>query len=126
MKQAAWALADILDINLTKMNFSPASGVKVVNLMLMQPTKCYSRTLHLSKKIKQHNLHIFFIKHLIYALVSSDFTSYVSQAFFDMEYITSHPDDSEKITQLKHLMEKQVNMMCDKGMGYLCIAFCWI
>lgn len=30
------------------------------------------------------------------------------QAFFDKEYITSHPEDTEKITQLKDLMQEQV------------------
>ncbi|XP_048110330.1 dedicator of cytokinesis protein 3 isoform X2 [Alosa alosa] len=33
------------------------------------------------------------------------------EAFFDMEYIASHPDDSEKITQLKDLMEEQVHIL---------------
>lgn len=33
----------------------------------------------------------------------------VSQAFFDKEYISSHPEDTEKITQLKDLMQEQVN-----------------
>lgn len=30
------------------------------------------------------------------------------KAFFDKEYITSHPEDTEKITQLKDLMQEQV------------------
>uniref|UniRef100_G3N402 Dedicator of cytokinesis 3 n=1 Tax=Gasterosteus aculeatus aculeatus TaxID=481459 RepID=G3N402_GASAC len=30
------------------------------------------------------------------------------EAFFDKEYITSHPEDTEKITQLKDLMQEQV------------------
>ena len=30
------------------------------------------------------------------------------QAFFDKDYITSHPEDTEKITQLKDLMQEQV------------------
>lgn len=33
----------------------------------------------------------------------------VAQAFFDKEYISSHPEDTEKITQLKDLMQEQVN-----------------
>lgn len=33
----------------------------------------------------------------------------VVQAFFDKEYISSHPEDTEKITQLKDLMQEQVN-----------------
>lgn len=32
----------------------------------------------------------------------------LSQAFFDKEYITKHPGDSEKIAQLKELMQEQV------------------
>lgn len=31
------------------------------------------------------------------------------QAFFDKDYITSHPEDTEKITQLKDLMQEQVS-----------------
>lgn len=31
-----------------------------------------------------------------------------AQAFFDKEYITSHPEDTDKITQLKDLMQEQV------------------
>lgn len=30
------------------------------------------------------------------------------QAFFDKDYITKHPGDAEKITQLKELMQEQV------------------
>lgn len=30
------------------------------------------------------------------------------QAFFDKDYISSHPEDSDKITQLKDLMQEQV------------------
>lgn len=30
------------------------------------------------------------------------------QAFFDKDYITKHPGDAEKITQLKDLMQEQV------------------
>lgn len=33
------------------------------------------------------------------------------QAFFDKEYITSHPEDTEKITQLKDLMQEQVRFI---------------
>lgn len=34
--------------------------------------------------------------------------SFPLQAFFDKDYITSHPEDAEKITQLKDLMQEQV------------------
>lgn len=33
---------------------------------------------------------------------------FLSQAFFDKDYITKHPGDAEKITQLKELMQEQV------------------
>ncbi|KAE8298901.1 Dedicator of cytokinesis protein 3 Modifier of cell adhesion Presenilin-binding protein [Larimichthys crocea] len=33
------------------------------------------------------------------------------EAFFDKEYITSHPEDTEKITQLKDLMQEQVHVL---------------
>ncbi|XP_069387325.1 dedicator of cytokinesis protein 3 isoform X10 [Paralichthys olivaceus] len=33
------------------------------------------------------------------------------EAFFDKEYITSHPEDTEKITQLKDLMQEQVHIL---------------
>ena len=33
---------------------------------------------------------------------------FLSQAFFDKEYITSHPEDTEKVTQLKDQMQEQV------------------
>uniref|UniRef100_A0A8C4SZG3 Dedicator of cytokinesis 3 n=1 Tax=Erpetoichthys calabaricus TaxID=27687 RepID=A0A8C4SZG3_ERPCA len=33
------------------------------------------------------------------------------EAFFDKEYITSHPEDAEKITQLKDLMQEQVHIL---------------
>ncbi|XP_034021811.1 dedicator of cytokinesis protein 3-like [Thalassophryne amazonica] len=33
------------------------------------------------------------------------------EAFFDKVYITSHPEDSEKITQLKDLMQEQVHIL---------------
>uniref|UniRef100_A0A8C2KWU3 Dedicator of cytokinesis 3 n=1 Tax=Cyprinus carpio TaxID=7962 RepID=A0A8C2KWU3_CYPCA len=36
------------------------------------------------------------------------------EAFFDKEYISSHPEDTEKITQLKDLMQEQVHIL---GMG---------
>lgn len=32
------------------------------------------------------------------------------QAFFDRDYITTHPGDAEKITQLKELMHEQVSL----------------
>lgn len=43
------------------------------------------------------------------------------QAFFDKDYISGHPQDGDKITQLKHLMQEQVrseratsaNVSCD-------------
>ncbi|RVE72625.1 hypothetical protein OJAV_G00039410 [Oryzias javanicus] len=36
------------------------------------------------------------------------------EAFFDKDYITSHPEDTEKITQLKDLMQEQVHIL---GLG---------
>ncbi|XP_078803962.1 dedicator of cytokinesis protein 3 isoform X5 [Oryzias latipes] len=36
------------------------------------------------------------------------------EAFFDKDYITSHPEDAEKITQLKDLMQEQVHIL---GLG---------
>uniref|UniRef100_A0A8C3AJ93 Dedicator of cytokinesis 3 n=1 Tax=Cyclopterus lumpus TaxID=8103 RepID=A0A8C3AJ93_CYCLU len=33
------------------------------------------------------------------------------EAFFDKDYITSHPEDTEKITQLKDLMQEQVHVL---------------
>ncbi|XP_034725347.1 dedicator of cytokinesis protein 3-like [Etheostoma cragini] len=33
------------------------------------------------------------------------------EAFFDKEYIMSHPEDTEKITQLKDLMQEQVHIL---------------
>lgn len=33
---------------------------------------------------------------------------FLSQAFFDKDYITKHPGDAEKIAQLKELMQEQV------------------
>ncbi|XP_012925868.1 dedicator of cytokinesis protein 3 isoform X5 [Heterocephalus glaber] len=33
------------------------------------------------------------------------------EAFFDKDYITKHPGDSEKITQLKELMQEQVHIL---------------
>eukprot|EP00079_Xenopus_tropicalis_P034939 XP_017948710.1 PREDICTED: dedicator of cytokinesis protein 3-like [Xenopus tropicalis] len=33
------------------------------------------------------------------------------QAFFDKEYITQHPEDAEKISQLKELMQEQVHVL---------------
>uniref|UniRef100_A0A8C1RY47 Dedicator of cytokinesis 3 n=1 Tax=Cyprinus carpio TaxID=7962 RepID=A0A8C1RY47_CYPCA len=33
------------------------------------------------------------------------------EAFFDKEYISSHPEDTEKITQLKDLMQEQVHVL---------------
>uniref|UniRef100_A0A668UTQ1 Dedicator of cytokinesis 3 n=1 Tax=Oreochromis aureus TaxID=47969 RepID=A0A668UTQ1_OREAU len=33
------------------------------------------------------------------------------EAFFDKEYITSHPEDTDKITQLKDLMQEQVHIL---------------
>ncbi|XP_060897702.1 dedicator of cytokinesis protein 3-like [Labrus mixtus] len=33
------------------------------------------------------------------------------EAFFDKEYITTHPEDTEKITQLKDLMQEQVHVL---------------
>uniref|UniRef100_A0A8C6LA34 Dedicator of cytokinesis 3 n=1 Tax=Nothobranchius furzeri TaxID=105023 RepID=A0A8C6LA34_NOTFU len=33
------------------------------------------------------------------------------EAFFDKDYITSHPEDTEKITQLKDLMQEQVHIL---------------
>lgn len=35
---------------------------------------------------------------------------FLSQAFFDKDYITKHPGDAEKITQLKELMQEQVRL----------------
>ncbi|XP_075869291.1 dedicator of cytokinesis protein 3-like [Nelusetta ayraudi] len=36
------------------------------------------------------------------------------EAFFDKDYISSHPEDSDKITQLKDLMQEQVHIL---GLG---------
>nr|XP_057911190.1 dedicator of cytokinesis protein 3-like isoform X2 [Doryrhamphus excisus] len=33
------------------------------------------------------------------------------EAFFDKDYISSHPEDSEKITQLKNVMQEQVHIL---------------
>ncbi|XP_077357789.1 dedicator of cytokinesis protein 3-like isoform X6 [Festucalex cinctus] len=33
------------------------------------------------------------------------------QAFFDKDYISSHPQDGDKISQLKHLMQEQVDVL---------------
>ncbi|KAK7916335.1 hypothetical protein WMY93_012096 [Mugilogobius chulae] len=33
------------------------------------------------------------------------------EAFFDKEYITTHPEDTDKITQLKDLMQEQVHIL---------------
>lgn len=32
------------------------------------------------------------------------------QAFFDKDYISSHPEDTERITHLKDLMQEQVGL----------------
>lgn len=32
------------------------------------------------------------------------------QAFFDKDYISSHPEDTERITHLKDLMQEQVRL----------------
>lgn len=32
------------------------------------------------------------------------------QAFFDKDYISSHPEDAERITHLKDLMQEQVGL----------------
>lgn len=35
---------------------------------------------------------------------------FLSQAFFDKDYISKHPGDAEKIAQLKDLMQEQVSL----------------
>lgn len=47
----------------------------------------------------------------------------VVQAFFDKEYISSHPEDTEKITQLKDLMQEQVNTL---SVQFNKIDFGWV
>lgn len=44
---------------------------------------------------------------------------FLSQAFFDKDYITKHPGDAEKITQLKELMQEQV---CLARVGGQCLG----
>lgn len=45
----------------------------------------------------------------MFIYIKFDFAFFLRlQAFFDKEYITSHPEDTEKITQLKDLMQEQV------------------
>ncbi|XP_058855498.1 dedicator of cytokinesis protein 3-like isoform X10 [Acipenser ruthenus] len=50
---------------------------------------------------------------MIDAAVNGGIARY-QEAFFDKDYITSHPEDAEKITQLKELMQEQVHIL---GMG---------
>ncbi|KAF7656728.1 hypothetical protein LDENG_00036720 [Lucifuga dentata] len=47
---------------------------------------------------------------VIDAAVNGGITRY-QEAFFDKDYITSHPEDTEKITQLKDLMQEQVHIL---------------
>ncbi|XP_061642302.1 dedicator of cytokinesis protein 3-like isoform X2 [Phyllopteryx taeniolatus] len=44
------------------------------------------------------------------AAVNGGITRY-QEAFFDKDYISTHPQDSDKITQLKHLMQEQVHTL---------------
>uniref|UniRef100_A0A3P8W8S1 Dedicator of cytokinesis 3 n=1 Tax=Cynoglossus semilaevis TaxID=244447 RepID=A0A3P8W8S1_CYNSE len=44
------------------------------------------------------------------AAVNGGITRY-QEAFFDKEYISSHPEDTDKITQLKDLMQEQVHIL---------------
>lgn len=37
-------------------------------------------------------------------------SSFLYQAFFDKDYISSHPEDTERITHLKDLMQEQVRL----------------
>jgi len=43
------------------------------------------------------------------------------QAFFDKDYITKHPGDAEKITQLKELMQEQVPVFRSKRTFLQCL-----
>ncbi|MGH0154961.1 UNVERIFIED_CONTAM: hypothetical protein FKN15_051225 [Acipenser sinensis] len=47
---------------------------------------------------------------MIDAAVNGGIARY-QEAFFDKDYITSHPEDAEKITQLKELMQEQVHIL---------------
>uniref|UniRef100_A0A8C5PP34 Dedicator of cytokinesis 3 n=1 Tax=Leptobrachium leishanense TaxID=445787 RepID=A0A8C5PP34_9ANUR len=47
---------------------------------------------------------------VIDAAVNGGITRY-QEAFFDKEYITQHPEDAEKISQLKELMQEQVHVL---------------
>lgn len=42
------------------------------------------------------------------------------QAFFDKDYISSHPEDTERITHLKDLMQEQVRM--ESSSAPVCVA----
>lgn len=44
----------------------------------------------------------------------------VSQAFFQKDYISSHPEDTQKITQLKELMQEQVRSIHAAPSPHLC------
>ncbi|KAM5126625.1 dedicator of cytokinesis protein 3-like isoform 2-T2 [Mantella aurantiaca] len=47
---------------------------------------------------------------VIDAAVNGGITRY-QEAFFDKEYITQHPEDADKISQLKELMQEQVHVL---------------
>ncbi|XP_031756991.1 dedicator of cytokinesis protein 3 isoform X3 [Xenopus tropicalis] len=65
---------------------------------------------------QHHNLHgninllSMCLNGVIDAAVNGGITRY-QEAFFDKEYITQHPEDAEKISQLKELMQEQVHVL---------------
>ncbi|XP_040214665.1 dedicator of cytokinesis protein 3 isoform X1 [Rana temporaria] len=65
---------------------------------------------------QHHNLHgninllSMCLNGVIDAAVNGGITRY-QEAFFDKEYIAQHPEDAEKISQLKELMQEQVHVL---------------
>ncbi|XP_035244114.1 dedicator of cytokinesis protein 3 isoform X6 [Anguilla anguilla] len=73
------------------------------------------RTLISQYQHKQHlhgniNLLSMCLNGVIDAAVNGGIARY-QEAFFDKEYISGHPEDTEKITQLKDLMQEQVHIL---------------
>ncbi|KAJ8358994.1 hypothetical protein SKAU_G00155190 [Synaphobranchus kaupii] len=73
------------------------------------------RTLISQYQHKQHlhgniNLLSMCLNGVIDAAVNGGIARY-QEAFFDKEYISGHPEDAEKITQLKDLMQEQVHIL---------------
>lgn len=56
------------------------------------------------------NVWIYCIQELNLCCERTHLLTVVPQAFFDKDYISSHPEDTERITHLKDLMQEQVRL----------------